>query len=122
MKNYNLKIIFIFVVLMMPLFADAQTYEVYKSNGKVEVFNYNEVDSIVFRAKKNLPSAQELQQTWEAAGSIFDLNSNGVCYQLDYNSDDGFAHIPNGDYVTISIREYCEQFAKDWNADSNNER
>lgn len=110
------------VALLMPFMADAQTYEVYKNDGSVVVYDYNDVDSIVFKAKKNIPNAIELQNTWEAGGSLFDINSNGICYQLDYNSDDGFAHSEDGNYVTISIREYLEKFAEDWNADSKNEK
>ena len=122
MKKFTLRTLFMSIVFLMPFMADAQTYEVYKKDGEVVIYDYNNVDSIVFKAKKEIPNAIELQKTWEAQGSIFDIDSKGVCYQLDYNSYDGFAHTDNGDYVTIPIREYCEEFAKDWNADSKNDR
>lgn len=67
-----------------------------------------------------LPDAEGLQQVWSAAGSVFDLDGDGACYLLDDTSDDGFAHTPDGDYISISVREYCEQFAADWNADPKN--
>ena len=122
MKKFTFKIILMSVALLMPFMVDAQTYEVYKNDGSVVVYQYNDVDSIVFKNKPKLPSAQELQNTWETAGSIFDINSKGVCYQLDYTSDDGFAHNEDGSYKTIGIREYLVKFAEDWNADSKNKQ
>ena len=50
MKKYTFKIMFAIAAFFMPMFANAQTYEVYKSNGEKVVYNYNDVDSIVFKA------------------------------------------------------------------------
>ena len=47
------------VAFMMPLMAGAQTYEIYKNNGETLVLEYNEVDSIVFKAKEKLPESGE---------------------------------------------------------------
>lgn len=74
-----------------------------------------------FAAK--LLTAKELVRTWTTTRTVFDINySKAVCYLLDYNSEwgDGFAHNEDGSYVTMSVKDYCEQFAKDWNADENN--
>ena len=47
MKNFTLKTIFTLAALLMPFMASAQFYEVYKNNGEKDVYNSNEVDSIV---------------------------------------------------------------------------
>lgn len=61
MKKFTLRTLFMAVAFLMPFMADAQTYEVYKNNGEVMVLDYNEVDSIVFKApeKKPDPTATE---------------------------------------------------------------
>lgn len=74
-----------------------------------------------FAAK--LLTAKELVRTWTTTRTVFDINnSKAVCYLLDYDSawGDGFAHNDDGSYVSMSVKDYCEQFAKDWNADENN--
>lgn len=43
------------IALFMPFLAEAQTYEIHKSNGETLVLQYNEVDSIVFKAKQADP-------------------------------------------------------------------
>lgn len=59
MKKFTLKAIFAFAALIMPLMANAQTYEVYKTNGEKVTYNYNDVDSIVFKAAKPAPELTE---------------------------------------------------------------
>ena len=67
------------------------------------------------------PSAKGLQQTWSVNTTDFDIENNqAVCYLLDSSSSDGFAHEEDSSYVFMSVKQYCEQFAKDWNADPNN--
>lgn len=64
----------------------------------------------------------ELLGAWEAEGYHWDLDEGrSVCYRM---TDDGqdFALNENGDYVVIpSIRDYCEQYAADYNADPAND-
>lgn len=70
-----------------------------------------------------IPTADIFQNSWLTTHTVLDIeNPNGVCYLLDYNNPDGFAHDEDGNYITISVREYCEQFANDWNADPANEK
>lgn len=71
----------------------------------------------------NLPTAKELVKTWSTTRTVFNLTNNkSICYLLDYDSPDGFAHDDDGKYISMSVKEYCEQFANDWNADSANEQ
>lgn len=71
----------------------------------------------------NLPTAKELVKTWSTTRTVFDLtNDKSICYLLDYSSPDGFARDDSGNYIYMSVKEYCEQFANDWNADSSNEQ
>lgn len=70
-----------------------------------------------------IPTAKDFQNTWSTTHTVFDIeNPKGVCYLLDYNNPDGFAHDEDGNYVYTSVKEYCEQFAKDWNANPANEK
>lgn len=61
-----------------------------------------------------IPTADIFQNSWFTTHTVLDIeNPNGVCYLLDYNNPDGFAHDEDGNYITISVRDYCEQFAND---------
>jgi len=62
----------------------------------------------------------ELIGVWNSNLCKFDLDSPGWAYELDLTSDDGFAHDENGDYIRMTVREYCEQYAADYNADPAN--
>ena len=69
-------------------------------------------------------SIDELKGQWMASGSLFDLETEGKGYLLDLDFTDpimdGFKHDENGDYITISIQDYCKQYAADYNADPDN--
>lgn len=69
-------------------------------------------------------SIEDLIGEWTASGSLFDLEAEGKGYLLDLDfSDpimDGFKHDENGDYITITIQDYCRQYAEDYNADPAN--
>lgn len=71
-----------------------------------------------------IPTLDELVGIWNSGMCKFDLESKGWAYELDleYSAPyyDGFAHDENGDYVRISVKEYCEQYAADYNADPKN--
>ena len=56
MKTNTLKTILMAIALLMPFMTEAQTYEVYKTNGETLVLEYNEVDSIVFKPKAEVPA------------------------------------------------------------------
>ena len=63
----------------------------------------------------------EILGAWEAEGDRWDLDE-GVsrCYQMTDDGND-FAMDDDGNYLVLaSIREYCEQYANDYNADPNN--
>ncbi len=95
---------------------------------EVAIADHPEIAKIVFvgaakadTATTSLPTKAELVRTWKATRSVFDIESgNDRCYLLDYDSSDGFAHTDDGDYVLCTVKEYCEQFANDWNADTAN--
>lgn len=68
------------------------------------------------------PAADEILGEWNVLGDRWDLDyGESKCYLMDDNSEDGYAHDENGDYITITIREFCEQYAADYNADPSNE-
>lgn len=65
--------------------------------------------------------AEEIIGVWNVLGDRWDLdNGTSVCYLMDDDSEDGYAHDEDGNYITITIREFCEQYAEDYNADENN--
>lgn len=68
------------------------------------------------------PAAEDIAGTWNVIGDRWDLDEGkSACYLMDDESEDGFARDENGDYITITVREYCEEYAKDYNADPKNE-
>ncbi|MDE5637101.1 MAG: hypothetical protein K2I43_03650, partial [Alistipes sp.] len=71
-----------------------------------------------------IPTLDELVGVWNSGMCKFDLDKKGWAYELDleYSAPyyDGFAHDENGDYVRITVQEYCEQYAADYNADPAN--
>lgn len=55
---------------------------------------------------------------WNVLGDKWDLESgNGICY---LRGSDGLVKDEDGNYVTITIQEFCEQYAADYNADPAN--
>lgn len=70
-----------------------------------------------------LPLA-ELKGVWDSEVHLFDLEKDGVCYELDLSYGppyyDGYVHDENGNYVTVKTSEYCRQYAEDYNADPAN--
>lgn len=74
--------------------------------------------------KPRIPALDELVGIWNSGMCQFDLELKGWAYELDleYSAPyyDGFAHDENGDYVRITVQEYCEQYSADYNADPNN--
>lgn len=64
---------------------------------------------------------EEVIGVWEAQGYRWDIEEGkSSCYLMTADGDD-FQYDENGEYITISIREYCEQYAEDYNRDPNNE-
>lgn len=59
---------------------------------------------------------------WNVVGDRWDLE-NGVsaCYLMDDDSEDGYAHDSEGNLITITVKEYCQSYADDYNADPANE-
>lgn len=64
---------------------------------------------------------EDLIGAWEADGYRWDLDEGASrCYQMDDEGQD-FAYDEQGNLIYLSsIREYCEQYAADYNADPNN--
>lgn len=68
-----------------------------------------------------IPAQSEMIGGWEAEGYRWDLDrGKSACYLM---TDDGkdFAYDEQGNYITVTVREYCEQYAEDYNADPKNE-
>lgn len=64
---------------------------------------------------------KDLLGAWKAEGYRWDLKEGtSKCYLMTEDGGD-FQLDENGDYITITIGEYCEQYAKDFNADAANE-
>jgi len=58
---------------------------------------------------------------WEAEGYRWDLEEgSSTCYLMTEDGED-FQYDENGDYITITINEYVQQYAEDYNADPENE-
>ncbi len=58
---------------------------------------------------------------WEAEGYRWELEEGeSTCYLMTEDGND-FQYDENGDYISITIGEYCEQYAEDYNADPDNE-
>ena len=67
------------------------------------------------------PAPEDIIGVWKVIGDRWDLdNGESSCYLMDDESEDGYAHDENGNYIIITVREYCEQYARDWNADPAN--
>lgn len=67
-------------------------------------------------------SADDLIGKWNVIGDRCDLeNGTSACYLMDDNSPDGYAHDEDGNLITITVKEYCQQYAEDYNADPSNE-
>lgn len=68
-----------------------------------------------------IPAHSELLGGWEAEGYRWDLdNGKSACYLMNEAGDD-FAYDEAGNYITLTVREYCEQYARDYNADPKKE-
>lgn len=81
-------------------------------------------DTITLTVEKEpntIPELSAIIGAWEAEGYRWDLdNGESTCYLLTEDGYD-FELDEDGNYITITIREYCEQYAKDYNADPANE-
>lgn len=66
----------------------------------------------------------EIKGVWNSPECLFDIHQDGTFYETDptYGPPlyDGYVHDENGDYVTLTTAEYCEQYAADYNADPKN--
>lgn len=56
MKNTLFKSLLVFITMFVPFMAYAQSYEVYMKNGEKIVYDYNQVDSILFKAPASVDS------------------------------------------------------------------
>lgn len=66
-------------------------------------------------------TVEDIIGEWEAEGYRWDLqNGSSSCYLMTEDGSD-FQYDENGDYITITINEYVEQYAADYNADPANE-
>lgn len=64
---------------------------------------------------------EDIIGVWTVLGDRWDLdNGTSICYMMDDESADGYAHDEDGNYITITVREFCEQYAEDYNADPAN--
>lgn len=68
-----------------------------------------------------IPAQSELIGGWDAEGYRWDLdNGKSACYLMNDAGND-FAYDDEGNYITMTVRAYCEQYAQDYNADPQNE-
>lgn len=68
-----------------------------------------------------IPAQNEFIGGWEAEGYRWDLDrGKSACYLMNEAGDD-YVFDENGNYITVTVREYCEQYAQDYNADPKNE-
>lgn len=68
-----------------------------------------------------IPSATGIQKKWTSHRTVFDYNT-AKSYFYQFTDDGGYVMDADGNYVTITLQEYCEKFAEDWNADEANEQ
>jgi len=77
--------------------------------------------TLTIEKENTIPELSDIIGAWEAEGYRWDLdNGKSTCYLLTEDGYD-FELDEDGNYITITIREYCEQYAKDYNADPANE-
>ena len=104
------------------------TFTVAPNDGKDErlgkiILTYaslSEEISVVQEGHGNLLQ-EEIIGIWNVVGDRWDLDDGtSLCYQMDDESEDGYAHDEDGNYITITIREFCEQYAEGYNADPAN--
>lgn len=63
---------------------------------------------------------EDIVGEWEAEGYYWDLEEgSSICYLMTEDGSD-FEYDENGDYISVSISEYCELYAEDYNADPEN--
>ncbi len=75
----------------------------------------------VDKEPNTIPELGAIIGAWEAEGYRWDLDhGKSACYLLTEDGYD-FELDEDGNYITVTIREYCEQYAKDYNADPANE-
>lgn len=81
------------------------------------VVRYAEVEkSIVIRQEGFAGLTQsELVGKWTAVGDRWNLDEKSACYLMSEDGSD-FAYDEDGNYIYITVREYCQQYADDWNA------
>lgn len=66
------------------------------------------------------PKKSDFIGRWNVIAEKWNLDGRSWCYQMDDDSDDGYAHDENGNYIIISVKQYCEEYAAAWNADPDN--
>lgn len=66
------------------------------------------------------PKQADFIGKWNVVAEKWNLDGKSWCYQMDDDSDDGYAHDENGNYIIISVKQYCEEYAAAWNADPDN--
>lgn len=73
------------------------------------------------KAVVTIPTLAEITGGWEADSRRWDISDGkgGICYLMNEAGND-YAFDENGDYITITLLEYLQQYAADYNADENN--
>lgn len=113
MKTNTLKTILMAIALFMPFVAGAQTYEIYKNNGDTLVLQYNEVDSIVFRAKEVKPDPNAgyvdlgLSVKWATCNV-------GATVPTEYGDYFAWGEIePKDEYTQVNSLTYMKEVGED---------
>lgn len=72
-------------------------------------------------ADETIPSASEIRGVWGALADKFELNyGKSALYQMTEDGND-FALDENGDYITVTIEEYVNEWCESYNSDPANE-
>lgn len=104
------------------------TFSVLQNEGKEQrqgtvLLQYSDITETITVTQEGHgnPTADDIKGVWTVVGDRWDLDSDSICYLMDDDSEDGFARDEDGNYITVTIREYCQQYADDYNADPANE-
>lgn len=98
---------------VIGLYVAANT-ELKEGREGVVFVKYAEADHTITVKQEGFTNStqSDLVGTWQAVGDRWNLDAVSACYLMD---GDGFAFDDDGNYVTITVREYCQQYADDWN-------
>lgn len=112
MKTNLLKNILVLILMLFPFMADAQTYEVCLKNGERVVYDYNNVDSIVFKGKKEVAEPFEITFA-NVTTSSFDVKVTPQDKNMKYIyfivKADHIANIDDATIVSTDMNFFKEQ-------------